>query len=81
MVFVTGLAIDDPQNKSCEKHMLEFEESLIGWISQVTRNSSQVASDSRLKLVAFWSVTFLILYQHYINPDLPRNVRRRMIIF
>ena len=35
----------NPQNRLHEKHMLEFKESLTGWISRVIRNSSQVASD------------------------------------
>ena len=64
------------QNKLSEKHMLKFEESLTGWISQVTRDLGQAVSDLQNSLpVAFWSVTFFILYQHYINPHYPRNVR------
>ena len=70
------LATVDLRNKR-EKYMLEFEESLIDWISRVTRDSGQVTSDPRNSLlVAFWSVTFSIIYQHYINPHYPQNVRR-----
>ena len=62
--------------------MLEFEESLIGWISRVTYDSGHVTSDLRNSLpVNFWSVTFSILYQHYINSHYPRNIRRRGSIF
>ena len=76
------LTTADSQNKPYKKHMLEFEESLKGWFSQVARDSGQVASDPQNALpVAFWVVTFLILYQHYINPYYPRNVKRRRSIF
>ena len=75
------LATNDPRNKPCEKHMLEFEKSMTGWISRVIRDSSPVTSDWRNSLPdCFLSVTFPILYQHYINPHYPRNIRRRRSI-
>jgi len=47
--------IGDLRNKSRENHMLEFEESLTGWILRVTCDSGQVTSDQRNPLpVAFW---------------------------
>ena len=39
------LAIVDLRNRPREKHILEFEESLIGWILRVIRDLGQVASD------------------------------------
>ena len=74
------LVIADPRNKPYEKHMLEFEESMTGWISWLIRDSSQGLSDPRNSLLdCFLSLTFPILYQHYINSHYPRNVRRRSI--
>ena len=80
--MISRLACDwlmsaNPQNRLHEKHMLEFEESLTGWISRVIRNSSQVASDSQNFLPDyFWVCFFLYFYQYYINPHYPWNVRR-----
>ena len=70
----------DLRNKLCEKHMLEFEESMIGWIVRVIRNSDQIVSDPWNSLLdCFLSLTFPILYQHYINPHCPWSVRRMSI--
>ena len=61
--------------------MLEFEEFLTGWISQVIHDSGQVASDLRNSLADFfWVYLFSFLYQHHINPYNPWNVSRTMSI-
>ena len=71
------LAIANLQNRPREKHMLEFEESLTGWILQVIRYSGQVTNHPRNSLPDYFLVClFLFLYQHYINPHYPQNVRR-----
>ena len=75
------LAIADPRNRPSEKHMLEFKESLIGWISQVIHDSGQVASDLQNSLPDyFWVCLFSFLYQQYIKPHYTWNVRRTMSI-
>ena len=71
----------DPQNRPREKHMLEFEEFLTNWISQVICDSGQVANDSGNSLPIYFLVyLFSFLYQQYINPHYPRNVRSRRSI-
>ena len=78
--FCDLLMTTDPRNKPHDKHMLEFEESLTGWISWVIRDSGQVASDPRNSLPdCFLSVPFSILYQYYVNPHYPQNVTRKSI--
>ena len=65
------------RNRPREKHMLEFEESLIGWILWVIRDSRQVVSDLQNSLLDyFWVCLFSVLYQQYINPYYTRNVRK-----
>ena len=75
--FRDWLTTADLRNKLREKHMLEFEESLTGWILQVIRYSGQVTNHPRNSLPDYFLVClFSFLYKHYINPHYPRNVRR-----
>ena len=75
------LTTADPQNRPCEKHMLEFKESLTNWILQVICNLGQVANDSRNSLPDYFLVfLFSFLFQQYINSHYPRNVRSRRSI-
>ena len=54
---------------------------LTDWILRVIRNSSQVTSDPQNSLPdCFWVCLFSFLYQHYINPHYPQNVRSRRSI-
>jgi len=52
------LASAIPRNKSREKHILEFEEFLRGWILRVIRDSSQVASEPRNSLPDYFDFVF-----------------------
>ena len=62
-IMISRLACDwlmsaNPQNRLHEKHMLEFKESLTGWISRVIRDLSQVASDLRNSLPDYFDFVF-----------------------
>ena len=81
-MWISQLARDwletaDSWNMPHEKHMLKFEESLIGWISWVIRNSGQFMSDLWNSLLSyFFSVSFLISLQTLYKPSLPTKCKK-----
>ena len=73
------LAIADPRNRPHEKHRLEFEESLTGWISWVIRDSSQVASDPQNSPPNYILVCLIKIPHYPWNVKSWRSIHKKLL--
>ena len=66
-----------PAKRPREKHILEFEKSLLGWISQVIYDSGQHASDPQNSLPDVFKCAFSHTFTNTIQTLITHEIVRR----